>query len=258
MAAEAAEELAYAADMQRATLEAANRTKSEFLANMSHELRTPLNAIIGFSDMMAQCLTQDHGLSGKHLEYARDINESGHHLLALINDILDLSKIEAGKLELDESDVDLARVGRKCLKIVSPRAAECGLTLTHNLPESVPRLRADERKIKQICINLLSNAVKFTESGGEVMFDVGRSRDGGVYLRVADTGIGIAKADIDKALSPFMQLDSAMERKYEGTGLGLPLTKALIELHAGTLSVNSKVGVGTSVTVFFPKERVIV
>jgi signal transduction histidine kinase len=251
-----AKESAVIAEMKRSSLEAANRTKSEFLANMSHELRTPLNAIIGFSDMMSRCLVEAKDTE-KFLEYAQDINDSGQHLLALINDILDLSKVEAGKLELDESIVDLSLIGGRCLKLLQQKAEDGGLRYSRRLAPALPRLWADERKVTQIGINLLSNAVKFTPPGGHVRMETGIAEDGGVHLCVADSGIGIAQQDIDKVLAPFTQLDSVINRKYPGTGLGLPLAKALVELHGGSFDIESQVGEGTIVTAKFPKERII-
>ncbi|MCH7710973.1 MAG: hypothetical protein IH903_04990 [Proteobacteria bacterium] len=235
---------------------AANRTKSEFLANMSHELRTPLNAIIGFSDMIKD------GLAGpaaddKFLEYVQHINESGYHLLSLINDILDLSKIEADKLELDEEDIDTTEVIRSCIVLVKERAANGGVTLKIEIPQELPALRFDERKLKQILINLLSNGIKFTPPGGTVTIKTWCRPDSGYVLQIIDTGIGIALEDIPKALAPFSQVDSELSRKYEGTGLGLPLTKSLVELHGGSLDLQSTVGVGTTVTIRLPAERIV-
>ena len=236
--------------------ELTNRSKSEFLANMSHELRTPLNAIIGFSDMIRGEMFGPIG-SPKYVEYIKDINESGEHLLALINDILDLSKIEAGKLELYEKDIDVARAIRSCLTLVKERAEAGGLILESQIPPELPALRADERKLKQVLINLLSNAVKFTPAGGKVTIKSWLRPDDGFVFQVADTGIGIALEDIPKALAPFKQIEGQLNRKYEGTGLGLPLTKSLVELHGGSLDLQSEVGVGTTVTVRFPAERIV-
>ena len=246
------------AEMARTAMmeaEAADRAKTEFLANMSHELRTPLNAIIGFSDMMMS------GLSGadnprKFVEYASDIHESGQHLLEVINDILDLAKIEAGELELHEQVVSVQKIAKSCLTIIRERARENGLDLRDDLPTDLPALRADERKLKQILINLLSNAVKFTPEGGEVSLNGGMHPDGSFWFAVTDSGIGIASEDIPKALAPFWQVDSDLSRRYEGTGLGLPLTKALVEVHGGKMEIESEVGVGTTVTVEFTADRV--
>ncbi len=234
--------------------QAANRAKTEFLANMSHELRTPLNAIIGFSEFMARGLPGLDRLD-KYGEYAGYIHESGCHLLDLINDILDLSKIEAGKLDLDENPVDVADTVRSCLTIIKERAHEAGLKLYYEVPDGTPALIADERKLKQILINLLSNAVKFTPAGGKVVLQAALEPDQTFAFKVVDTGIGIAKDDIPKALSPFTQIDSDLHRSYEGTGLGLPLSKALAELHGATLTVESELGRGTAVAVRFPPRR---
>jgi PAS domain S-box-containing protein len=206
--------------------EAANRTKSGILANMSHELRTPLNAIIGFSDIIRN---QSFGPIGekRYLNYANDINDSGTHLLALINDILDVSKAEAGRIELTEGVVDIAALFETSLRLVRPRADEAGVIVVAEPAEHLPRLRGDTLRLKQVLINLLSNAIKFTPSGGRVTLSGGVSGSSEVYLRVTDTGIGMAPQDIPKALSPFGQLDSSLARKHHGTGLGLPLSKAL-------------------------------
>ncbi len=236
--------------------ELATRAKSEFLANMSHELRTPLNAIMGFSEIMYQGIFGPVG-DPKYIEYAKDINGSGQHLLDLINDILDLSKIEAGKLDLHEQDVDVARVIRSCHTIVKDRAEAHGVEVECDIASEVPALWADERKLKQILINLLSNAIKFTPAGGKVTIRTWSHTDDGYVFQVADTGIGIALEDIPVALAPFRQIDSDLNRKYEGTGLGLPLTKALTELHGGCLNLQSEVGVGTTVTVRLPAERIV-
>ena len=235
---------------------AANRTKSEFLANMSHELRTPLNAIIGFSEVMQKGTLGPVG-NPKFLEYADDINDSGRHLLSLINDILDLSKIEIGKIELREETIDVASVLRSCLILVKERADDKDLKLTCEIPDDLPLLRADGRKLKQIVINLLSNAVKFTDPGGEVTLKAWFRPLSGFVLQVTDNGIGIALEDIPKVLEPFSQVDSTLSRKYDGTGLGLPLTKSLVEIHGGSFDLQSKLGVGTTVTARFPAERIV-
>jgi signal transduction histidine kinase len=233
--------------------EAANRAKSEFLTNVSHELRTPLNAIIGFSEVMSK------GMLGpidntKYLEYATDISNSGHHLLALINDILDLAKIEAGKLELREDLVDLRNVVNSCFAIMKERASLAEVQMKATLPETLPQILVDELKIKQIIINMLSNAVKFTPRGGHIRVGAG-IEEGNLVVRIADTGIGIAPEDIQKALDPFTQIDSSLARRYEGTGLGLPLAKRLIELHGGKLGIESALGAGTCITLTFPGRR---
>ena len=247
-----------AEDALRAAKEAAelaNRAKSEFLANMSHELRTPLNAVIGFSEII---LAEAFGPVGvpKYAEYAGDIRDSGQHLLDLINDILDLSKIEAGKLDLHEETVDVKRAARAALTLVKERAEGAGLKLGCVVPGDLPRLRADARKLKQIVLNMLTNAVKFTPSGGTVTLRVGHDDDGGLTIAVADTGIGIAKADIATALAPFGQVESAITRKHHGTGLGIPLMRALAEMHGARFALESVPGEGTTVSVRFPATRV--
>ncbi len=236
--------------------ELANRTKTEFLANMSHELRTPLNAIIGFSELIHRQTFGPLG-SDRYGEYAQDILDSGRHLLKLINDILDVSKMEAGKVELDESEVRIEQVIRSSARLVSGRAQEAKVRLSLPRSPNLPPLRADERRLKQVLLNLLSNAIKFTPPGGQVSVEANPSNRSGFTIKVSDTGIGIHPADIAKVLSPFGQVDSNLSRRYDGTGLGLPLSKALVELHGGRLSIDSKVGVGTTVTVTLPAERII-
>ena len=235
--------------------EVANRTKSEFLANMSHELRTPLNAVIGFSQMISSQIFGPISVP-KYIEYAEDIHASGEHLLGLINDILDLSKIEAGKAELIEENIDINRVVRTCLTYVKERAGHAGVELLNQLPNDIPKLYADERKIKQILLNLLSNAVKFTPSGGSVTVRASVDPLSGYTIEVVDTGIGIALEDIPKALTQFGQIDSSLSRKYEGTGLGLPLSEALAQLHGGRLDLRSSPNVGTTVSLVLPPERI--
>jgi PAS domain S-box-containing protein len=236
--------------------EAANRTKSGILANMSHELRTPLNAIIGFSDIIRR---ESFGpiAEKRYLGYATDINDSGTHLLALINDILDVSKAEAGRIELSEGVIDIPSLFEASLRLVRPRADEAGVSIVAEPTEHLPRLRGDTLRLKQVLINLLSNAIKFTASGGRVTLSSGLSGSSEIYLRVEDTGIGMTSQDIPKALSPFGQLDSSLARKHHGTGLGLPLSKALAELHGGRLELQSTIGVGTTVTVYLPAARVL-
>ncbi len=234
----------------------ASRSKSEFLANMSHELRTPLNAIIGFFDMMKSEMLGPLG-DAKYAGYAKDINRSGVQHLDLINDILDLSKIEAGKAELREEEVDVSAVLQSCLTLTEQGAKAGDIEAVCNTAPDLPTLFCDERKLKQIVINLLSNAIKFTPRGGRVMARLRIGSDDDFEIQVANTGIGIACNDIPKAPSPFSQIDSDLNRKYEGTGLGLPLTTALIELHGGSLTLHSTAGTGTMVTVRFPTERVM-
>jgi len=236
--------------------EFANRSKSEFLANMSHELRTPLNAIIGFSEAMHDEMIGPLGNPG-YRDYAHNILESGKLLLSLIGDILDLSKIEAGKLELREDNVNVAEAVGACRKIVEGRARDAGLALETRMGGDLPRLWVDERSFKQIILNLLSNAVKFTPTGGRVTVDAATDEAGRFILTVSDTGIGIAAEDIPKALSPFSQVENYLTRERQGTGLGLPLVNSLVEAHGGTLALESKFGIGTTATIVFPAERVV-
>ncbi len=235
--------------------ESANNAKSAFLANMSHELRTPLNSIIGFSEMIMNDLRESGQNDSKHLEYTEDISSSGKHLLEVINDILDLAKIEAGQLDLREEVVDFEPAIRYCLKLIDGVARSNGLELRYQVPNDLPAVWGDELKLKQVLINLLSNAVKFTPAGGTVSLNTMLAADGGIAVKVSDTGIGIAPEDVSTAMVPFQQVDGAASRSYEGTGLGLPLSKALVELHDGRLELESKVGVGTMVTVWLPPER---
>ena len=251
-----AETLAQVAHAAMLSANSANQAKSEFLANMSHELRTPLNAIIGFSDMIVNDLQQPEHDGAKHLEYTQDINDSGKHLLGVINDILDLAKIEAGQLDLREQEIDTESAIDYCLRLFSKSARANELRLEHRVAEDIPALWGDERKFKQILINLLTNAVKFTPAGGKVGLEAFVDEAGGLTVKVFDTGIGIAAEDIGKAMAPFEQVDSTLGRTYDGTGLGLPLSKAFTELHDGSFELKSEVGVGTTVIVRFPAERV--
>ena len=236
--------------------EAANRAKSAFLANMSHELRTPLNAVIGFAEIIEADGIGNLGIE-KHREYAGDIAKSGKHLLGIINDVLDLSKIEAGQFELVEKIVDLVEVVQDSMDIVGLSARKSDVDLKAEMAPGLPRMRADPRALRQILLNLLANAIKFTESGGEVILEAVCETDGDMLLRVRDTGIGMAEDDIVRALTPFSQLDQALNRRYEGTGLGLPLSKSLTELHGGDLEIDSNVGNGTVVTVRLPSHRIV-
>jgi signal transduction histidine kinase len=252
------ERIRYEAALSQAKEEAdsANRSKSEFLATMSHELRTPLNAIIGFADMMQNEILGPIG-NEKYRSYTADMHASGEHLLNLINDILDLTKAEAGMLELHEEIVDLKDVIGSVARLMSGSIKNGELTIEINLPASLPLLRADERKTRQILFNLIGNAVKFTPAGGHIMVAGRFSPQSGISITVADTGIGIAAADLPRVLEPFVQLDSSISRQHDGTGLGLPTAKALIELHGGVLELKSTPGVGTEATVIFPPGRAV-
>ncbi|MEJ1969191.1 MAG: PAS domain-containing sensor histidine kinase [Rhizomicrobium sp.] len=234
--------------------ERASRTKTEFLANTSHELRTPLNAIIGFAEVIKDELFGPVGLR-KYAEYARDIYTSGRHLLDLINDILDLSKLESGKLELREEDVAAGAMADECVTLLRERADGLKVRLETRIEPGLPLLRCDARALKQVLLNLLSNAIKFTPAGGTVTTAVARAA-GGIALSVADTGIGMNPADIEVALSAFGQVDSKVSRQHRGTGLGLPISRSLIEAHGGTLTVSSTPGRGTTMTATFPASRV--
>jgi len=233
--------------------EAANLTKSEFLANMSHELRTPLNAIIGFSEMIKEAMLGP--LEGRYKDYARDINASGEHLLGIIADILDLSKVEAGELDIEKEEVDLAEITAACKTMVSGRAEEAGVNLTFDVSRDLPLLYADPLRLKQVLLNLTGNAIKFTPGGGRITIIGEAIGDGGVALMVSDTGIGIADEDIPRVLERFGQVRDGHMQAYEGAGLGLAMTKSLMELHGGTIEIKSTVGKGTTVTVIFPPEQ---
>ena len=235
--------------------ELANRAKTAFLANMSHELRTPLNAIIGFAEIIHEQLLGPIG-TPKYLDYVADIHLSGNHLLEVINDILDLSKVESGHFELVEKTIDLERALASALRLLGDRAVKGNLTMRTRIAEPHPLVRADERAIKQILLNLLSNAVKFTPSGGVIETVIERAPDGDLLVVVADNGVGFDLADLPRALAPFGQIDSSLTRRYQGTGLGLPLVNSLTELHGGRLEIDSKPGGGTRVTVRLPATRV--
>ncbi len=231
-------------------IQAANQAKSDFLANMSHELRTPLNAIIGFSEVLKE--GQAGELSAKQSEYCGEIHESGRHLLALINDILDLSKIEAGKMTLELEAASLTPLLEGCLVIVRERALAHAIALKARLAGDLGSAMVDVRKVKQMVYNLLSNAVKFTRDGGLVIIEARRTHSDLLEFSVIDNGIGIAEKDLQRLFAPFGQLDSSLARKYEGTGLGLSMVKRLAELHGGTVSVSSFPGAGSRFTVRLP------
>jgi signal transduction histidine kinase len=235
--------------------ERANRTKSEFLANISHELRTPLNAIIGFSELIVSEAMGPIG-NAQYKDYLNDVLGSGRHLLDVINDIIDLARAEAGRLELNEEPTDLAEAANAVLRIMRERAMRGRLQLGTDLDEDLPPIQADPRKLRQILTNLVSNAIKFTREGGAVTVAARReAQTGDVLIQVIDTGIGIAADDIPTAFKPFGQIDARLSRQYEGTGLGLPLTKVMVELHQGRITIDSAVGIGTTVTVRLPASR---
>ena len=235
-----------------AQLQVANRHKDEFLANMSHELRTPLNAIIGFSEVMLERMFGD--INEKQEEYLNDILTSGRHLLSLINDILDLSKIEAGRMELDLTDFNLAAAIDNAMTLVHERAARRGLTLTQDVDDAIGDFRGDERKIKQVLLNLLSNAIKFTPEGGRVEVRAALKGDV-VEIAVRDTGVGIASEDQEAVFEEFRQVGTDLARKHEGTGLGLALARRFVELHGGNIWLESEVGVGSTFTFALPVRR---
>jgi signal transduction histidine kinase len=238
--------------MERA--ESASRAKSEFLANMSHELRTPLNAVIGFSELI-----QDQPLGkidANYVEYATEINSAGHHLLDLINDVLDLAKIEAGRYELANEMVELGMVVRSCIAMVKLRATEGGVRIDNATAGARIALRGDARALKQIVLNLLSNAVKFTPAGGVVSLCIEQTQEG-IALVVADTGIGIDGAAMQLLCQPFQQADASISRKFGGSGLGLAISRKLLNLHGATLTIESALGQGTTVRANFPPERII-
>jgi len=236
-----------------AETESAGRAKSEFLANMGHELRTPLNAIIGFAEVIQ--LETFGPIAQKYREYAADIHGSGRHLLQVINDILDLSKAQAGKMQLHETRIDAAVLMQGCVRLIKPRAAKENIRLLMDFDPRLPVLLADEARLRQIGLNLLSNAVKFTKAGGRVTISTAVDADGGIVIAVADTGVGMTPEEITIALEPFRQVMASQSRTNEGTGLGLPLTKTLVELHGGRLDIASTPGRGTTVTVTFPPAR---
>jgi signal transduction histidine kinase len=229
-------------------LEVASQHKSELLANMSHELRTPLNAIIGFSEVLSERMFGE--LNEKQEEYLKDIHASGQHLLSLINDILDLSKIEAGRMELEVADVHLPAALDNAVTLVRERAGRHGIALHATVDDGIDRVQADERKIKQVLLNLLSNAIKFTPDGGRIDVRALR-REGMIEVSVTDTGVGIAPEDQDAIFEEFRQVGTAA-KKVEGTGLGLALSRKFIELHGGRIRVQSQLGVGSTFTFTIP------
>ncbi|HXC29227.1 MAG TPA: ATP-binding protein [Stellaceae bacterium] len=236
--------------------EAANQAKSGFLATMSHELRTPLNAIIGFSEMMKHEVLGAVG-NEQYRSYIADIHASGSHLLQIINDILDLSKAEAGKIDLSEDVFDLRDIMRAVRQLTLGRVTAASLTLSVQLPDELPPISGDERKTKQVLLNLIANSVKFTPAGGALKITASWDVADGVAITVADTGIGIPAEDLERVVKPFEQVDSSLSRQHQGTGLGLPLVKAIMEMHGGRFELKSELGIGTWATVIFPPQRVL-
>ena len=243
------------ADRARAAADAANTAKSLFLANMSHELRTPLNAILGFSEIIA---TNRFGpADARYQQYGRDIHISGEHLLRLINDLLDQSRIEIGQLGLREDEFDPAGLIDECRQVVAARAEDGGVTLAAAMAPALPLVRADRGRLKQVLLNLLSNAIKFTPEGGCVRITARPAADGGLAVAVADSGIGMRAEDIPAAFEPFRQVDNSLTRHYDGAGLGLSLAKGLAELHGGRIDIQSELGKGTIATVWLPPARLV-
>jgi two-component system, cell cycle sensor histidine kinase PleC len=243
-------------DEARHRAEAANVAKSRFLAQMSHELRTPLNAILGFSEVMKSEIFGAHAVA-VYKEYSSDIHNSGVHLLNLINEILDLSRIEAGRYELNEEAVSLVHVVADCHHLLKLRASNRGITIHEVFEQDMPRIWGDERAIRQIVLNLLSNSIKFTPQGGEIWLKAGWTASGGQYLSVKDTGSGIAEDEIPVVLASFGQGSNSIKSAEQGAGLGLPIAKSLIDMHGGTFTLKSKLRIGTEVIITFPPERVM-
>ncbi len=239
--------------------EAANESKTHFLACMSHELRTPLNAIIGFSDILR--LPPGAGGGAPHpperyVEYNQCIYDAGHHLLNIVNDVLDTAKIVSEEIKIHEDVVDISSIVRSCEQMLSRQAADSGVEIFVHIDDDVPKLRSDDQRVKQIIINLMSNALKFTDRGGRIELRAELEAGGGLAITIADTGIGIHEDELEQVLIPFHQVEGHLNRSHDGTGLGLPLAKGFTELHGGTLELDSTLGVGTTVTVRFPAERV--
>jgi signal transduction histidine kinase len=238
----------------RSQAEAANRAKGDFLANMSHELRTPLNAIIGFSEVISNELFGPIA-NEKYLEYIKDIHTSSLHLLSIINDVLDMSKIEAGKVELAKEVVQIENVMKEVMRMVHERARSRDIELTAQLSDENVEIWADERSMKQIFLNLLSNAIKFSTEGGQIYVRIVADQSDIAVLEIEDHGIGMSEEDQERALQPFGQAKPVTTRNYGGTGLGLPITKGLVEAHGGTLTIDSRAGYGTLVRIVLPRER---
>jgi len=238
-----------------AAAEAANHAKSELLSNMSHELRTPLNAILGFSELIRDGL--DPAANARFAGYAGYIHSAGKHLLDVINNILDAATIESGRLELHEATVDLTDLVAEVEQMLSTQARSAGVELDQAIETDLPDVRGDAVRLKQILLNLCGNAIKFTPSGGLVRIDARTRDDGCLEIAVSDTGIGMRASDIPKALEPFGQIEQTLSRRFDGSGLGLPIAKALAEMHGGTLRIESTIGQGTTITVSLPESRLL-
>jgi signal transduction histidine kinase len=234
----------------------ANRAKSQFLTNMSHELRTPLNAVIGFSELIRDQSLGPEAID-QYCEYASDIHAAGQHLLRIIDDMLDISKIEAGRLTLQEGEMEIAPAVAAARKMVAQAASDIGVEIAVDLPRNLPTLMADEARVRQILLNLMSNAVKFSHRAGQVKIGAAMRADGDLAISISDTGIGMSQSEIETAMKPFSQIDASLSRRNEGLGLGLPLVNAFIELHGGRFELTSKPAVGTTATVIFPSVRVM-
>jgi signal transduction histidine kinase len=240
--------------LARDLAENGNRAKSAFLANMSHDLRTPLNAILGFSEVIRDKMLANN--VNRYAEYGADIHRAGQHLLNIVNDVLDLTAIEAGKLELHEEEISVSAIFQECLTTVRPQAASAHVALHCAMPDPTAFILGDRTKLKQVIVNLLSNAIKFTPEGGSVDINSGHERDGGMRITIQDTGIGMTELEVARALELFGQVDSSVSKKFQGTGLGLPLSVQLTELHGGSLRIKSAPGNGTAVRVRLPAWRV--
>ncbi len=238
------------------TAEIASRAKSEFLSHMSHELRTPLNTIIGFSDLIHREINGPLG-HASYLDYAANIHTSGEHLLTVVNDILDLSKIEAGNLALSEDEIEISSLSASVIRMLGEQAKAAGLAMVAEIDADLPHLLGDERSLRQVIINLLGNAIKFTSAGGRISLNATLDAGGALTISVSDTGIGIAGEDLARIMEPFGQVEAAFSRRYQGTGLGLSIAKKLTEAMGGQLAIESQLRVGTRATLRFPAERLV-